>query len=199
MKSKIFTKQILVLVVVFGVVIFLILILKFISKNRAQYLSLQEKENSLLSVSVDMPVRLKIPEINIDASIEYVGLTPDGAMDVPKDPNGVAWYKLGPRPGQKGNAVIDGHSGYKDNRPAVFDNLYKLVKGDKLHVEDGKGVDTTFVIREVRKYDPKADAKNVFNSNDGKSHLNLITCTGAWDDIRKSHTERLVIFSDKEI
>ena len=57
-------------------------------------------------------------------------------MDVPKQPDDVAWFDLGFRPGQKGSAVIDGHSGWKDNRPAVFDNLSKLKNGDKIYVED---------------------------------------------------------------
>lgn len=145
------------------------------------------------------PTRLKIPSINVDAAIESVGLTTDGAMDVPKQPDDVAWYNLGIRPGGLGSAVIDGHSGYKNNRPAVFDNLYKLSKGDKIYVEDGKGVMTTFVVREIRKYNPNADAADVFSSNDDQAHLNLITCTGFWNKIWKSHSERLVVFTDKEI
>jgi len=154
-------------------------------------LSLQEKTNSSLLM------RLKIPSINIDATIDYVGLTPDGTMDVPKGPNDVAWYNLGTRPGGTGSAVIDGHSGYKDNKPAVFDNLYKLQKGDKIYVEDEKGVIITFMVREIRKYDPKAEAGDVFVSSDAKAHLNLITCTGIWDETEKSRSERLVVFTDE--
>jgi len=68
-----------------------------------------------------------IPSINIDAAIEYVGLTSNGAMAVPKGPNDVGWFELGPRPGDIGSAVIAGHDGWKDGIPAVFDNLSKLV------------------------------------------------------------------------
>ena len=155
-------------------------------------LSENGKMNSLLLM------RLKIPSINVDAPILSVGLTRDGAMDVPKGPAEVAWYNLGPRPGEPGNAVIDGHSGWKNNMPAVFDNLYKLQKGDKIYVENDTGVITTFIVREIRKYDPNADASDVFISNDGKSHLNLITCTGFWNKIWKTHSDRLVVFTDKE-
>src|SRR3989344_283531 len=87
-----------------------------------------------------IPVRLKIPSINVDANIEHVGTTPDGAMDVPKEPEDVAWFNLGPRPGETGSSVIAGHSGYKDNKPAIFDNLDKLQKGEKIYVEDEFGV-----------------------------------------------------------
>src|SRR5437899_369427 len=55
-----------------------------------------------------IPVRLRIPILGIDAVVEPVGLVA-GAMDVPVDAGDVGWYRLGPRPGATGNAVIDGH------------------------------------------------------------------------------------------
>jgi len=143
-------------------------------------------------------VNIKIPSINVDAKVEYVGLTKDGAMSAPAGPSETGWFYLGTRPGEEGSSVIDGHSGYKNNRPAVFDNLYKVQIGDKIYVEDEKGITTIFVVREIRKYNPNADATDVFYSNDGKSHLNLITCTGIWNTIWKSHSDRLVVFTDKE-
>lgn len=149
-------------------------------------------------ISSGFPVRLKIPVLNVDSAIEYVGLTPLGDMDVPENPNNVAWYKLGQRPGENGSAVVAGHSGYKDNIPAVFDNLSKLGNGDKLQVEDEKGTIISFVVRESRSYIPEADASGVFSSNDGKAHLNLITCEGVWNMAQKSYSNRLVVFTDKE-
>jgi len=188
------------IIVLLGFALFLGLILHSASLAKSvTSFPLQEKVNlSVGQISSSLPVHLKIPKINVDASVESVGLTSDGAMDVPKGPAEVAWYNLGPRPGGVGSAIIDGHSGYKNNKPAVFDNLYKLQKGDKIYVENDTGVTTTFVVREIRKYNPNADATDVFISNDGKSHLNLITCTGFWNKIWKSHSERLVVFTDKE-
>lgn len=145
-----------------------------------------------------LPTRLKIPSIDVDAFVEYVGLTTDGSMDVPKERANVAWYNLGPRPGENGSAVIAGHYGWKDGKISAFDNLYKLRKGDKLYIEDDSGAVTTFVVREIRSYDPKADASDIFGSSDGKAHLNLITCEGVWNKIIKSYSERLVVFTDKE-
>jgi len=56
-----------------------------------------------------------------------------------------------------------------------IDNLYKLRKGDKLYIEDDKGVIISFVVRESRGYNPNADASDVFGLSNGKVHLNLIT------------------------
>jgi LPXTG-site transpeptidase (sortase) family protein len=144
-----------------------------------------------------LPVRLKIPKINVNTAIESVGLTKDGAMDVPKGPVDVAWFKFGPRPGEIGNAVISGHFGWKDNIPAVFDNLYQLRNGDKIYIKDETGTTTVFVVREIRSFDPNADAKDVFISTDGKAHLNLVTCEGVWNKTQKSYSKRLVVFTDK--
>jgi LPXTG-site transpeptidase (sortase) family protein len=157
---------------------------------------------SLVATSTEaipgLPMRLKIPRINVDAAVEDVGLTPGGAMDVPKGPSDVAWFDLGPRPGEVGSAVIAGHEGWKDNIAAVFDDLYKLRAGDELSVEDAEGTTTTFVVRNVRIYDQNADAADVFDSSDGKAHLNLVTCEGVWNAAQKSYSNRFVVFTDKE-
>jgi len=143
-------------------------------------------------------VRLKIPGINIDSAVEYVGLAADGTMDIPKSQDNVAWFETGQRPGENGSSVIAGHYGSKNGKASIFDNLHKLRKGDKLYIEDDAGVVTSFVVRESRRYDPKANASDVFDSNDGKSHLNLITCEGVWDERTQQYSKRLVVFTDKE-
>ena len=150
-------------------------------------------------VVVGLPARLKIPAIDVDAPIEYVGLTPNGAMGIPKGPSDVGWFELGPRPGEDGSAVMAGHYGtWKSGQGSVFDNLHKLSQGDKIYIVDDKGMTTTFVVRESRRYDPEADAAEVFTASDEKPHLNLITCEGAWNKASKSYPQRLVVFTDKE-
>jgi len=146
-----------------------------------------------------LPGRLIIPAIGVDSIVEYVGLTSQGEMGVPKGPDVVAWYNRGPRPGEKGSSVVDGHFDWENGGPAVFSNLYKLHKGDKLYIKDEKGATISFVVRESRSYDPQADARGVFFSSDGEAHLNLITCEGAWNKIQKSYSNRLVVFTDKTL
>jgi len=149
-------------------------------------------------ITVGLPIRLKIPVISVDAIITYVGLTPDGAMDTTDGANEVAWYQFGPRPGENGSAVIAGHYGWMTEKAAVFNGLNTLNKDDEVSVVDEKGVTTTFIVRESRKYDPEADATSVFKSDDGKAHLNLITCDGVWENAQQTYSDRLVIFTDKK-
>jgi sortase A len=150
------------------------------------------------NMGIGLPVRLRIPKIKVDAAFEQVGLTSKGAMDAPKGPAKAGWFNLGARPGEIGSAVVAGHYGWVHNLPAIFDNLYKLKKGDKIYVEDEHGMTITFVVREIRNFDPSADAASVFISSDGKAHLNLITCGGVWDKKAKQFSKRLVVFADKE-
>lgn len=152
------------------------------------------KQISVQNKAQELPIRLKIPQINVDAAVEYVGLTSKGAMDVPQKIENVGWFKFGPRPGQQGSAVIAGHFNGPNGEDGVFTNLYKLKNGDKIYTEDGKGSPITFVVRESRLYDP-GYADDVFNQSDG-AHLNLITCDGIWDGVKKSYNKRLVVFTD---
>ncbi|MEP7204917.1 MAG: class F sortase [Candidatus Saccharibacteria bacterium] len=151
------------------------------------------------SANVGLPNRLTIPALNISAAVAFVGNAADGSMDISPNQDDVAWYKLGPRPGEIGSAVIAGHYGSLRGKFSVFSDLSQLKKGDKLQVQDYKERLVTFVVRESRMYDPAADATDVFNSHDGKVHLNLITCEGSWNNAKESYSNRRVVFTDKEI
>lgn len=207
---KILLRRTLLVVVLTGFALFPALLFYFISKSSNPPLDRQvQSDVPPLSTNITtfyeqeqsrfgLPTRLKIPSINVNAPVEYVGLTQDGAMDVPQERANVAWFNLGQRPGENGSAVIAGHYGWENMEESVFDDLHKLRKGDKLYIEDEKGEVITFVVRESRRYDPDADASEVFGSSDGKAHLNLVTCEGVWDKVSKTYSKRLVVFADKE-
>ena len=181
---------------------FLILLLFFANSLYRQINSTtqpQEIKQQVLAMETQkenqkLPVRLKIPSINVDAAIEYVGVTPKGVMVAPSNITNVGWFDLGPRPGEKGNAVIAGHFDGQNGEAGVFTNLDKLKTGDKLYVEDSKGTSTTFIVRGSHAYDP-GYAANVF-SGTSSAHLNLITCSGIWDETKQSFSKRLVVFTD---
>lgn len=190
-------------VILVGCAFAVVLWFYFIYTSPAQEGLITATDNTVAQVnpepaSSSWPLRLKIPVINVDAAIEQVGLTPDGAMDVPTVPLTVGWFNLGQQPGEIGSAVIDGHYGLKAGKASVFDNLYQLRKGDKIYVENNIGGTSTFVVIGSRRYEPDADATGVFSSTDGLAHLNLITCEGTWDKAVKSYSKRLVVFTDKE-
>ena len=138
--------------------------------------------------------RLKIPKIGVNTVIKEMGVTSDGAMDVPGNRVDVGWFSLGTRPGEVGSAVIGGHNRF-DGDGAVFADLNQLERGDVLSVVDAKGVSTSFVVRDMRTYDATDTNTGIFESESG-AHLNLITCSGVWDPATKTSAQRLVIFTD---
>jgi LPXTG-site transpeptidase (sortase) family protein len=145
------------------------------------------------------PVHLVIPQINVDAALEYVGLTNNGSIGTPTDPTNAAWYVASSLPGENGTAVIDGHYGWKGGQPAVFDRLNELRPGDTIAVTDGQGLSSTFVVRESKTYDKADSATDVFTSNNAGSHLVLVTCEGTWMPSQHSYSGRLVVFADKVV
>lgn len=190
-----------------GTILFLVLLASPQVSYAKSSLALNEQAPSNLAgyytqaleqVPAGLPLRLNIPKLRVKALVESVGLTTDGAVGVPKGPNNVAWYNLGPRPGEVGSAVISGHYGWKNNIPAVFDYLFKLKKGDKVYIQDDRGTTTVFIVRKTQIYDQNAEAAEVFNSSDGQAHLNLVTCLGTWNKFQKSYSQRLVVFADRE-
>lgn len=203
MQTKILSRQNLLIFFLLISASIVALILYFIPKNSIDADSVPLVVNATpiplpKQPSFGLPVRFKVPKINIDANVEYVGLTSDGAMDVPKDFAKVGWLKLGTKPGEIGSAVIAGHNGIsKTGENLIFSDLDKLTKGDTLLVEDDKGNNIQFIVSESRSFDPAADASVVFNSNDGMSHLNLVTCED-WNKNTQSYTKRFVVFADKQ-
>lgn len=89
--------------------------------------------------TIGLPMRLMISKLRINATIQHLGLTLDGAMDIPKGPAEVSWFNLGPRPGEKGSAVLAGHYGvWKNGKISVFHDLDTLRKGDIIDIKDSK-------------------------------------------------------------
>jgi sortase (surface protein transpeptidase) len=146
------------------------------------------------------PVRLIIPKLSIDAGFQYTGFESDGTMAVPTNIYDAGWFTDSVRPGEKGVAIVTGHvaqvRGGVVTKLGVFNDLHALQPGDRLSVVNDQGKSIAFVVREVRSYDPAADATDVFTSSDGGAHLNLITCEGTWNPSQVSYSQRLVVFTD---
>lgn len=143
-----------------------------------------------------LPVRLKIPTISVDSTIEDALITPDGRMDVPYGSVNVAWFSLGPKPGHEGSAVIGGHFGINAGVKFVFYDLDKLKINDRIYIIDDNSKTLAFKIRKIELFERNADATTIFTSNDGLAHLNLITCEGIWNRANDTYPLRRVIFTD---
>jgi len=156
---------------------------------------LKKEFKDLSATEVELPKQLFIPKHDIKTKVEQVGLDKDGAMATPKNEQQAGWYKFGPRPGDVGNAVIDGHTDTKTG-PAIFYKLHELKKGDPVEITDASGRKLVFRVKELVQYDHlKAPLKKIFGPADTRN-LNLITCIGTYDQNQGTYDDRLVVFTE---
>jgi len=147
--------------------------------------------------SVSSPVRLIIPAIGVNAAIERVEIAADSNLSTPKGHpwDDAGWYDLGIRPGERGSAVIDGHLDRPGGLPAVFWNLHKLHRGDRVNVIESQEKTLHFRVVQVAFYTfQTAPLQNIFG-NDSSRSLNLITCAGDWISSQHQTTLRLVVYT----
>jgi LPXTG-site transpeptidase (sortase) family protein len=137
------------------------------------------------------PARLLISRIGVNARIEARGLDANRTMLTPRDYHDVAWYNLGPAPGQPGNALLNGHVDWWTGA-AVFTRLSELRPGDTLTIVRGDGTRLTFKVTARRIVTASARVASLFAPSKVPS-LTLITCTGAWDPSILSDTHRLLV------
>jgi sortase (surface protein transpeptidase) len=136
------------------------------------------------------PRRLQIPSIGVEAAVTPVGLEVDGDMEIPPAAE-VGWYRLGPRPGDAGSAVLAGHVDFNGQRGAFFD-LRSVAVGAEVVVV-GDGTTRRFVVTE-REQIPKdqVDLGRYF-THDGPDRITLITCGGVFDGGEGSYDDNIII------
>lgn len=141
------------------------------------------------------PVRLIIPTIGVNVAVEAVGKNANGAMATPKKFTDAAWYELGAKPGDSGNAVFAGHVNNALTKAGVFEHLSDLQTGDTLSVVEESGYALTFAVTDLEDYtDADAPLASIF-AKEGPSGLVLITCAGDWDPRAHAYNKRLVIYT----
>lgn len=145
-----------------------------------------------------LPQRLIIPAIGVDAHVQSVGYwwKDPTEMGIPTNFTDVAWFNEGPRPGEPGSAVIDGHLDGKEVEKAVFYDLDKLKPGDMVEVVDSAGKSLQFKVVETKLYDSDAATADIFDNDPSKIRLNLITCGGDWLVDEHAYTKRVVVFTE---
>ncbi|AQQ54566.1 class F sortase [Planococcus lenghuensis] len=141
------------------------------------------------------PALIEIPAIGESAEVIEVGVTSEGAMEAPANIYQIGWYAPGAMPGSAGNAVMAGHVDGMTS-PGTFYNLKKLKPGDEIHITGTEGQALTFIVTETAAYAPEeAPLEKIFGASP-ESHLNLITCTGPFNEATGHYEERLVVYAD---
>jgi sortase (surface protein transpeptidase) len=142
------------------------------------------------SFSSKHPVRVIVPAIGLDASIEHMGLNTRGEMAVP-DGSGdsVGWYKDGTMPGRTGSAVLAAHV------YAAFSRLQYAPVGSDIYIVTRDNSRLHFVVSEKATYGLENLLPELLFNRDDDKRLNLITCAGQYIPTLGTYDQRLVLYA----
>jgi sortase (surface protein transpeptidase) len=126
-----------------------------------------------------------------------MGVDGAGTLETPpvSRPRLAGWYRSGPSPGERGNAVLVGHVDTRKAGPAVFYQLGRLTSDDEIEIERADGSVAVFVVDAVRSF-PKRTFPSalVYGPTDGVG-LRLVTCGGGYDKKRRAYRDNVVVFA----
>lgn len=86
--------------------------------------------------------KFQIPEFNVDASVEAIGVNANNQMEVPTNPRDVGWYNTWSKPGFDGNAIFSAHVNYYGLAPNLmpFNKLADMKPGDEIDIVMDNGL-----------------------------------------------------------
>ncbi|OIH96943.1 hypothetical protein BIU97_12715 [Curtobacterium sp. MCBA15_009] len=145
--------------------------------------------------STATPVRVSIPAIGVESSLEDLHRGAGGELDPPVDWDSAGWFSDGIVPGAVGPSVIAGHVD-SPTSAAVFFRLDELVAGDEVHVRMSDGSTRTFTVdRSERAAKAAFPTSDVYGTTP-TPQLRLITCDGTFDTATGHYTDNLIVFAD---
>ncbi len=142
------------------------------------------------------PVKISAESIKLRASVDQIGLAPDGTLEEQpfSTASHAAWYRLGPAPGQVGPAVIAGHVDTKTNI-AVFFYLSKLRPGDRVVITRADARTVTFTVDWLGSFPKSKFPTQLVYGATSYPALRLITCGGPFDHAAGSYRDNIVVFA----
>ena len=150
-------------------------------------------QNVSSSPSVGDPIGISIPDLGVDNAIVPTGVLEDGSVAVPPDASIAGWFEPGPRPGERGPAVITGHVDSRHSGPGVFYRLRDLQVGTTVTVETTTGP-IDFVVRSVEQFPKDRFPTELVYGPVPEPALRLITCGGSFDYDTRHYRENVVAF-----
>lgn len=141
-----------------------------------------------------VPIRLRLPTLDVVAAIRPVGVDPDRDLEIPGDVAAVGWYRFGPRPGDPvGSTVLSGHVDSAEQGRGAFFQLRRLAPGDPVLVQDSDGRIWPYRVV-AREQWPKSDVPldRIF-SRTGAPRLTLVTCGGGFRENVRSYQDNIAV------
>jgi hypothetical protein len=154
-----------------------------------------EEEKAAYTVPADHPRHLTIATLGVDANVLPMGVTTDNTIDAPASAWDVGWYDKSALPtSEQGSMIIDGHVNDTLNKPGVFYSIANLTTTDTIIIERGDLQKITYRVTKIeQKPMEMVNIEALKGSIDGKAGLHLITCSGSYDQSRRTYNDRVIV------
>jgi hypothetical protein len=140
------------------------------------------------------PARLVIPDLGVDATVDAVGVQPDGAMVIPASPTSVGWYRYGSAPADPaGNTVIAGHVATREDGPGALARLAEAQPGMRVEVTAADGTVHAYEVAGREAIVKEALPVDEIFAREGRPLLVLVTCGGEYIPELRSHRDNIVV------
>lgn len=149
-------------------------------------------------LTASAPLALAIPAIGVQSPLLHLGLTAEGALEVPTPGphyNEAGWYRYSPAPGSLGPAVIAGHVDSAAAGPSVFFRLGSLRPRDTVLITRADGSVAVFAVDDVRRYPKSRFPSQLVYGNTNRAALRLITCGGPFDRVSGHYLDNIVVLA----
>jgi hypothetical protein len=142
-----------------------------------------------------VPAALSLGARGGRATVQPVATAPDGELAVPADPQLLGWWVGGARvAAPAGTAVLAGHVDSAEAGIGFFAALRDAEVGEQVVVHAADGSERRFVVSEIRQVGKNRLPRSLF-TRQGPPRLAMITCTGEFDDERRSYADNLVVLA----
>lgn len=141
------------------------------------------------------PLRVQVDSIGVDSDLMELGLTDEGALEVPTTAFPAGWFTGGPTPGELGPAVIAGHIDWVTG-PGVFLKLGQVEAGDEVRITRTDGTVAVFRTVEVSQYPKDAFPTALVYGDIDHAGLRLISCGGAFNSSTGHYEDNIVVFAE---
>ena len=140
-----------------------------------------------------IPVSLRMPGIDVRAPVVPVAIR-SGALDVPKDPKTLGWWRDGAKPGSSsGSVVVVGHVDSAVTGKGALFRLEQADVGSSVTVRTAKN-DVTYRVAARRIYGKASLPSSVF-ATIGSPRLVLITCGGPFNTHTHHYRDNIVVYA----
>ncbi|KRF05241.1 peptidase C60 sortase A and B [Arthrobacter sp. Soil782] len=143
-----------------------------------------------------LPVSLSMPTHGVKSGLLYLGLQPNGSLEVPPGHPGApaSWYRNSPTPGETGPSIFLGHVNASDGGPGVFAWIKQLNPGDTIEIAREDGTVATFAVERGEQYSKDAFPTQAVYGNTEGPELRLITCDG-YDPATGTFNDNYVVYA----